>query len=64
MTGTMARCWMAEGRSKLKMSQMEGRVDGGKDSPVCIDTSKQLWCQLHVVETASLSEQVLDNLNA
>ena len=44
-TGTIARCWMAEGRSKLETSQYP--IFGGNKErwslPVSVDTTEKLW---------------------
>ena len=52
-TGTIARCWIAEGRSKLRAggkNQLTLRLSFEKHSPVSINASEQLCLQIHVVK--------------
>ena len=54
-TGMMARCWMAEGRSKLHSGVNESRcraVQSEEDAPVGVDAAEELGAEVHVVEVA------------
>jgi hypothetical protein len=53
----MARCWMAEGRSKLRYRQGKAMETRKKHPPVSVDPTKELRPQIHVVE-AMCMEQV------
>lgn len=48
----MARCWIAEGRSKLGKNTLSGGLgDNAKEyAPISIDTAEEVRLQVHVVE--------------
>jgi len=60
-TGTIARCWMAEGRSKLqkKIHVRRHHIISVNHSPVSIDSTKEFWLQVHVIKAKRAQWQIM-----